>query len=507
MNKKLIQYAKTLSVYIVDHIPIEEDYLLSFLNAYYDKIGRNSDAKSAIESLRNTHYDIVLFSSTMKSMNSQTFIKEIQKTNIKSVLVMSIQEKDVTSIVTYIKLNIKHYVLKPFNNLQLEQLFEDISQNIFEKKAIYTKSHKLAKFILDSQVNINILTNGQTITYANSAFYRFFTDIKTTKEFEAKYKSIGNLFEEVDKEDYVYNGKDGKDWLKYIVDRKSKQNKAQIIKDDVLYIFAIKLDINAELKEFVVSFVDITDMEAEAQTTKSKLTTTTQKLQDQELIALKNYKLAYIDELLDHIEHQVNRPIYTIKAINQEMYEAYKNNSLSNYELYMGLKQINAMTNAIKHNISNFQTFHQLVKQNGQKARFNIKQAIYNTVMLIDEGFSKDNVDIETKINKAIVIDNCEALLNQAILVLLIHSKDKMIAHNTLYKKIFIEVDNNIETYDIKISHSSYELDTETAFENNYDLLFVKNIVTDDLKGVLTVENCISDDIDECTVFVISLPK
>jgi DNA-binding NarL/FixJ family response regulator len=492
MNKELAKYAKAQSVYIVDHIPLEEEYLVGFLEQYYKKIARNSDAKSALEALKNSRYDIVVLPASMRSMNTQTFIRELRKTNIKSSIVITIAQKEIASIITYIQLGMKEYILKPFNDIQAQQACLDVSRYIFEQKALYTKSHNLAKFVLDSQVNINILTNGKSITYANSAFYRFFDDIATIEEFESKYKSIGNLFEHVDSDEYVYNGKEGKDWLRYLIDNKDYEYKVKIDRGDVAYIFALKLDINKELKEFVVSFVDITAMEIEAQSTKNILKSTKAKLKEQEIESLKNYKLSYIDELLDHIQQQISRPIDTIKAINQEMYTSYKTDTLSSYDVYIGLKQINSMTNSIHNSIDNFKTFHQLVsKGDDTKSRFNLKQAIYETVILIDEGFSRYSIDIDVQVSKSVTIQGSQALLKQVVLAILIHSKEMIIRHHIDPRRIHLSARQDSLGITLSIKHSGFELDKERAFDDNYDLSFVKDIVDNQLEAKISVASMV----------------
>ncbi|MGM0623002.1 MAG: EAL domain-containing protein [Campylobacterota bacterium] len=114
--------------------------------------------------------------------------------------------------------------------------------------------------ILNSQTSIVIVSSGQNIKMANSAFFELFDRYKSIEEFSADHDCVCDFFKKVDKKGYIYK-KEGVHWIEDIINSKGA-TKVMIQKDTDDRIFDINAkNIGTATNEYVVNLTDITSIE------------------------------------------------------------------------------------------------------------------------------------------------------------------------------------------------------------------------------------------------------
>lgn len=134
-----------------------------------------------------------------------------------------------------------------------------------------TKEQELKKvrLILDSQVNIVIVTDGKTLIDANRAFLNFFK-VESVEQYLKNSSCICDHFINDEHNRYLIKKyPDGTSWAELIIDEPDMIHKAMIQnKDGQNVVFEVKgnklIDGDIDYKQDVVTFTDITTIENQA---------------------------------------------------------------------------------------------------------------------------------------------------------------------------------------------------------------------------------------------------
>ena len=89
-----------------------------FINEDFD-VDTASDGDSALEKIKNNHYDIVLLDLKMPKMDGMTVLKEMKKINKNPYVIMLTAVNDVPTALECVKLGAKDYVSKPYDPEEL----------------------------------------------------------------------------------------------------------------------------------------------------------------------------------------------------------------------------------------------------------------------------------------------------------------------------------------------------------------------------------------------------
>jgi CheY-like chemotaxis protein len=497
----LKKYSSGQKILIVDDIPVEVERLKNILSDYYT-IKIIDDAKSALEMIQVDFYPFVIITSNMKSLNSSLFIKDCKNLVPKTTVVVSIDEKSLQSIGNFIRLDIHDFLLKPFNQLQVEQLFTGLSKKYIENMVIYKKSDVLTKFILDTQPNINFILSSNKIVFANNSFYNFF-DISSIEEFEKKYKNIESFFIEDEEHGYIGKNIDGENWIKYILLNSQDDFKVKIEKNGTPHVFFVKLNIDKSTKDIVVSFTNIDNFEKRTLEVEDELSLV--KKEDENLKNLMNFNMSYMSDLINNMESQIDIPIRTIKEIQKDLLTSFKKDELNLSELYLGLKQTIEMTSAISSTITNVKSFHSFLSQECIDEEFSIKQVLNSVIILIENDLRKNEIDIKTNISVNTILKNCFQKLQQTILVIICHIRDMFIEFEESNRKIDILVSEDTDYINLIIKHLATNSNIENVEDlgNYYALEFTKNIVENDLKSEFIIKRTtMLDTMDNKDIFI-----
>lgn len=115
--------------------------------------------------------------------------------------------------------------------------------------------------ILDSQVNIVVVTNGKEIIYANQAFFDYF-GYHDLEAFKNEHACICDYFEIGESSDYLQSEMDGELWTDYLIHYPNKDHKVKMTQNAKSSIFSVhsqKMQYREEIRHVVV-FTDITKL-------------------------------------------------------------------------------------------------------------------------------------------------------------------------------------------------------------------------------------------------------
>jgi PAS domain S-box-containing protein len=159
----------------------------------------------------------------------------------------------------------------------------------------FFKNDDYYKTIFNSTNDIFIITNNDLICDFNTAFIEFFLKDKDSCNILLDTRSIGELFEKIDKYGFVYDGYLKKRWYEVAESNPDRYYNVGIKKNDKLFIFNISvktLDISEGAR--VISLTEITDRFEHKEELENELNIIS-KDKDRAKILLKQYQKA-IDE-------------------------------------------------------------------------------------------------------------------------------------------------------------------------------------------------------------------
>lgn len=131
---------------------------------------------------------------------------------------------------------------------------------LHKQKNDHKKQKTYFKEIIDSTHEIIIVTNFDYPIDVNKAFFEFFDEFNTLKEFEKEYGCLCSLFEKED--GYLQKEMGEYSWVEYIFNHPNIEHKAKIIYKQKEYIFLIHIkELNTSKdKTYTLVLTDITKM-------------------------------------------------------------------------------------------------------------------------------------------------------------------------------------------------------------------------------------------------------
>jgi len=123
------------------------------------------------------------------------------------------------------------------------------------------KSLRYYQYVLDSASEIIFVTNYRVIKEANQQFFDFYTEYSSIEAFLEKYQCVCDTF--LEKEGFLQKEQEGEYWLDYVINHQDKRHKVQILKDQKIYYFEIKVAMITLYEEVLYSVImhDITSEE------------------------------------------------------------------------------------------------------------------------------------------------------------------------------------------------------------------------------------------------------
>jgi nitrogen-specific signal transduction histidine kinase len=287
--------------------------------------------------------------------------------------------------------------------------------------------------ILDSQLSIIVITNGDTLIDANKKLIEFFKDVTTLDEFKEKYRCICKNFIDLDNDLYIVDKDyEGKNWAEHILINSEKHFRVAMknSKNEIRH-FSVKASTNPSESYIIATFSDITQDIKKIEKDKEK-----------DRLLFQQSKIAAIADILKNIAHQWRQPLSVISTIASGMKIQKELNLLSNKDFEKSCDDIISNTQKLSHTIENFTNFFN--KENNIN-NFSLVEALKEATDFFESIFEKNNIkcsfiyesDTILKCNKN---DFSQAILNilDNSIYALTHNK------NENERVILIEFKNNI---------------------------------------------------------------
>ncbi|MDZ7817860.1 MAG: transporter substrate-binding domain-containing protein [Aliarcobacter sp.] len=220
----------------------------------------------------------------------------------------------------------------------------------------------------------------------------------------------------------------------------------------------------------------------------------------QEQLLIQQSKLAEMGEMISMIAHQWRQPLSALSTIIQNIHLRYSLDKLDKEYLDKQKVLSNALTEKMSKTIEDFSNF---FKPNKEKHAFSIKNAISQTIFLIDDSFKSNSIKIEIQILDDIEIYGFESELSQVLLNLLTNSKDAFLEKKIENPHIIIKT-KRIETHmkilisdnaggiNESIIHKIFEpyFTTKDSYNGTgLGLYMSKIIIEQNMQGQLKVKN------------------
>jgi len=222
---------------------------------------------------------------------------------------------------------------------------------------------------------------------------------------------------------------------------------------------------------------------------------------EKDAIILQQSKLASMGEMIGNIAHQWRQPLSSISTMATGAKLRYKNNMLSDEELYETFDKINNATRYLSNTIDDFRDFY---KQHDDKSEFSLNESIKKAISLIEAAYTENRINLVIKYSKEdMVIKGKESEFSQVLLNVLNNAKDAFILNDIEERVVLIELTkedekNIIEVYDsaggipdeIKAKIFEPYFTTKHKAQGTGIGLFMSNkIITQHFNGIIYAEN------------------
>ena len=220
----------------------------------------------------------------------------------------------------------------------------------------------------------------------------------------------------------------------------------------------------------------------------------------QEQLLIQQSKLAEMGEMISMIAHQWKQPLSALGTIIQNIHLRHSLGKLDKEYLEKQRVLSNALTEKMSTTIHDFRNF---FKPNKEKKSFSIKDAINQTIFLIDDSFKSHNIKIVNQISDDIEINGFKSELSQVLLNILTNSKDAFlekkiedpqikIQTKQIQTHIKILISDNAGGISNSIIHKIFEpyFTTKDSYNGTgLGLYMSKIIVEENMLGQLSVKN------------------
>ena len=162
---------KNLNVLFVDDSEFVRKVIKKTLVKYFKKIIIVSNAKEALEVLKNNPIDVIISDIIMPEMNGFEFAKIIKKNYPNIVFIFLSAFFDTDTLLKAIDLHIDGFLVKPFDE---KLLLSKLQNALYYKKALLEEKNLLNQYkeIVDQTLLVSKTDLKGNITYVNDAFVK-----------------------------------------------------------------------------------------------------------------------------------------------------------------------------------------------------------------------------------------------------------------------------------------------------------------------------------------------
>ena len=155
------------------------------------------------------------------------------------------------------------------------------------------------------------------------------------------------------------------------------------------------------------------------ETLKEKVQEAVKETKDRERLLQGQSKLAAMGEMINNIAHQWRQPLAVSNTIVANIQMRSDLDRLDKEYLLTKLKDIERTNLHMSQTIEDFMSFFNPKKK---KERFNLKEALDKTIMLLESSFKRNNVEIICDVNDALTVNGYKEEYVQVVLSILVNS-------------------------------------------------------------------------------------
>ena len=366
------------------------------------------------------------------------------------------------------------------------------------QKLLLEKNNEYVQFILDSQENILLLTDGHELKKSNHAMLNFL-GFDTIHEFRQKHECICDFF--LKESGYLQKEKDNILWIEALLNYKEKTPDIAKIKgiDGKTHLFRVTVnEKRTDESLYSITLTDITEIEAY----KVELQKQLQDIKEKQQILIQNSKMASMGEMIANIAHQWRQPLNSLSALHTVLMMDYEeNNKLTKEEIIEFKEESSQYIHRMSSTIDDFRNFFSPTKE---KELFMVSVAIQEATKFVKDSFIDANVKLTNHIhNKDTKIVSYKNELLQVIMILLNNSRDAIVSNNIENPEVIVDLIECTENIKICVKDNGGGIDDEimerifepyftTKFKSNgtgVGLYMSKMIVEDSIGGELKLEN------------------
>jgi len=366
------------------------------------------------------------------------------------------------------------------------------------KEPLLEKNSEYIQFILDSQQNILILTNGKELKKANRAMLEFL-GYESIERFRQSHECICDFF--IEEEGYLYKEKKGVLWIDALIHDKEHTPSRVKIKSAQGSVHLFQVDINEKRLDenlYSITLTDITEIEQYKKELKEQIFN----IQEKQQILIQNSKMASMGEMIANIAHQWRQPLNSLSALHTVLLMDYKDNGVLTQEDIASFKEESAQyIHKMSTTIDDFRNFFSPTKE---KEWFVVTDAICESIKFVQDSFNSSGVKlINLTKNKKTQIYSYRNELMQVIMILLNNSRDAIISKEVEESRVVVNFSQEAEGLKITVEDNGggipediidrvFEPYFTTKFKGDgtgVGLYMSKMIVEDSIGGKLKLEN------------------
>jgi len=360
------------------------------------------------------------------------------------------------------------------------------------------KNSEYIQFILDSQQNILLLTDGHELKKANRAMLNFL-GFETVENFRQQQDCICDFF--IKEDGYLQKEKNGILWIDAMLnDTINTPDVAKIEgRDGKTHLF--RVDINEKRMDanlYSITLTDITEIEAYKRELNEKI----KNIKEKQQILIQNSKMASMGEMIANIAHQWRQPLNSLSALHTVLMMDYEDNGkLTAQEIAEFKEESSQYIHKMSSTIDDFRNFFSPSKE---KEQFSISDAIAESIKFVKDSYLDGNIKLIDKTqDRDTQIYSYKNELMQVIMILLNNSRDAIIGKRIKNPKVIVDFTQKSGKITILIQDNGggisedimdriFEPYFTTKFKSDgtgVGLYMSKMIVEDSIGGKLILEN------------------
>ena len=379
------------------------------------------------------------------------------------------------------------------------------------KELLLEKNSEYIQFILDSQENILLLTDGRELKKANQAMLDFL-GFESIDEFSNSHECICDFF--IEEKGYLQKKMKGVLWIDAMLkDKENTPNVSKIEgKDGKIHLFRVNInEKRTDENLYSITLTDITEIEAY----KSELQDKIKKIKEKQQILIQNSKMASMGEMIANIAHQWRQPLNSLSALHTVLMMDYEDNGkLTQEELVQFKEESSQYIHKMSSTIDDFRNFFSPTKE---KELFVVSDAIKESIKFVKDSYLDSSVELIDRTQDGdIQMCSYKNELMQVIMILLNNSRDAVVGNKVEKPQVIVDLVHRDEKIEIHVKDNGGGIDDDimdrifepyftTKFKSDgtgVGLYMSKMIIEDSIGGELILEN---DDNGVLATLILSL--